>query len=204
MSSSYRLKKRKEIYSNYNFGSEFDHYIEPFRQCHPDYNGVLIGDNPHGVRVCVKKNIDSKPIDLVTLPNFYKDENYDNRAFKENNNNTITSEYFKYSADLYDPKTNDYNKSQSSRLPRTLNQPFFYYDRRVPYEDFHYSHNYFRAPIKYNESGIKSTRTPTQHNPQQKYYEYAFDDNNIQPRKYDVTQLNQRYDVWKDSQIKML
>lgn len=53
MSSSFRLKERKES-GNWEFGSSpFDHYIIPFGECYPGDVATPIG-RPDGVKVCHK------------------------------------------------------------------------------------------------------------------------------------------------------
>lgn len=47
---SSRLSKR-----HYNFGPWHDHYVRPFGKCHPDFDTILLNNDPRGVKVCVRK-----------------------------------------------------------------------------------------------------------------------------------------------------
>lgn len=56
MTSSLKIKARYENPSQYDFGPWYDHYIRPFGKCNEDFfDTILIGNDPRGVKVCVRK-----------------------------------------------------------------------------------------------------------------------------------------------------
>lgn len=82
MTSSFKIKSRYENASSYDFGPWYDHYIRPFGKCNPDYfETILIGNDPRGVKVCVRKEMQKKyePPDLVQ--NLYR---YSRRMYENN------------------------------------------------------------------------------------------------------------------------
>jgi hypothetical protein len=56
MTSSLKIKSRYENPQLYDFGPWYDHYIRPAGKCNPDFfDTILIGNDPRGVKVCVRK-----------------------------------------------------------------------------------------------------------------------------------------------------
>lgn len=62
MTSSLKIKSRYHNPEQYDFGPWYDHYIRPFGKCNPDFfDTILIGNDPRGVKVCVRKP-DKQPV----------------------------------------------------------------------------------------------------------------------------------------------
>lgn len=61
MSSSYRLNQRYKFRDQYSFQGQYygDHYVSTWGECHPDFDAHVLGDNPDGVKVCVRRFHDS-------------------------------------------------------------------------------------------------------------------------------------------------
>ncbi|HSA76276.1 MAG TPA: hypothetical protein VLE02_01905 [Nitrosarchaeum sp.] len=97
------------------------------------------------------------------------------------------NDYDKYAVDLYTPK----NKN-----PRVLQQPYSLDQRRMPYESHHITDDYVRLPFKYNGTGVKVNNTPGSGSP---YSEFGFSYTPYPPYKYDITRLQQPYEIWKKS-----
>lgn len=51
---SYKTEIRK-VNPSFNFGPWYDHYIRPFGKCHADFDTHVIGDDPRGVKVCIRR-----------------------------------------------------------------------------------------------------------------------------------------------------
>lgn len=189
MSSSYLLKKRREMRDpngeltwsvskfgdpNNALGGWEDHYITPghTHECHPDYEAIPIG-NPYGFMVCKKKKYpNGKGFDSVHNP-------IDPSQFNG---------YNKYMADLYRP----WRETEIQ-----ITDPYGYYDRVVPNESMLHQRDYLAREIRYDGIGVNPLRTPGN----RKYMEYGFDYTKNPPYKYDVTQLHQKYPIWKEEQI---
>lgn len=183
MTSSWALSQRKKmgVWDISNFGDPNnslggweDHYIinGAVRECHPDFEAIPIG-NPYGFMVCKRRKYpDGKGFDTVHNP-------IDPSQFNG---------YNKYSADLYRP----WRETQIQ-----ITDPYNYYDRTVPNEAFLHQFDYLARPIHYDGTGIKPVHTPGP----RKYHEYGFAYSPNPPYKYDVTQLHQKYPVWKETQM---
>ncbi len=61
MSMSTSIEKRKSD-RIMQFGPWYDHYVRPFGKCHPDFNTVLLSDDPRGVKVCIRKQYNREKI----------------------------------------------------------------------------------------------------------------------------------------------
>ena len=72
--------------------------------------------------------------------------------------------------------------------------PYGYYDRVVPNEDYLHSEDYLARDIQYNGTGVKPVHTPGP----RRYHEYGDSYTDTPPYKYDISQLHQKYPVWKD------
>ena len=73
MTSSYKLKKRFKHPEKYDFGHQFDHYIRPFGKCHPDFDTILIGDDPRGVKICKRRaSPEPKKKESLNYPLLYR------------------------------------------------------------------------------------------------------------------------------------
>lgn len=57
MTSSLKLALRNDrsLRGNFDFGPWYDHYIRPFGKCHPDFDTVVLGCDPRGVKVCKRR-----------------------------------------------------------------------------------------------------------------------------------------------------
>jgi len=186
MTSSWALTKRKQmgqVWNIANFGDPDnalggweDHYITPghTHECHPDYEAVPIG-NPYGFMMCKKKKYpDGRGLDAVHDP-------VDPSQFNG---------YNKYMADLYRP----WRETQIQ-----ITDPYNYYDRTTPNEQFLHTHDYLSRETEYSGTGVKPIHTPGH----RKFHEYGFSyaSPGNPPYKYDVTQLHQRYPQWKELQV---
>lgn len=186
MTSSWALTKRKQmgqVWNIANFGDPDnalggweDHYITPghTHECHPDYEAIPIG-NPYGFMMCKKKKYpDGRGLDAVHDP-------VDPSQFNG---------YNKYMADLYRP----WRETQIQ-----ITDPYNYYDRTTPNEQFLHTHDYLARETEYSGTGVKPIHTPGH----RKFHEYGFSYTSPgnPPYKYDVTQLHQRYPQWKELQV---
>lgn len=81
MTSSFKIKARYENPQMYDFGPWYDHYIRPFGKCNPDFfDTVLIGEDPRGVKVCIRKP-ERKPEVPDVGPDTYR---YSRRMYEYN------------------------------------------------------------------------------------------------------------------------
>jgi hypothetical protein len=76
---SYKTELRKQYPHLFDFGPWYDHYVQPFGKCHPDFNTVVLGNDPRGVKVCMRKpqqpnthQRDASPIDYCNSVNMYQ------------------------------------------------------------------------------------------------------------------------------------
>lgn len=188
MTSSLALHKRhqmKDVWSISNFGDPNnslggweDHYIinGAHRECHPNYEAIPIG-NPYGFMVCKKiKNKEGKGLDEAPWGNG-----------KPPPHASDFNGYHKYSADLYRP----WRQTQIQ-----TSDPYDYYDRTMPDEEYYHRNDYVARGIRYDGTGVKVLRTPGDRT----YYEYGFSYTKEPPLKYDITRLHQAYPVWKEEQ----
>lgn len=184
MTSSWLLKKRKEMkkyWDESNFGNPNnslggweDHYIinGAVRECRSGFQAVPIG-NSSGFMICRRmKYSDGKSVDDVHKP-------IDPAQFNG---------YNKYMADMYRP----WKKTQIQ-----ITNPYNYYDRTAPNEEYLHRRDYLAREIKYNSIGVNPTRTPGP----RKYHEYGYSYTKNPPYKYDVQRLHQTYPLWKDDKI---
>jgi len=130
----------------------------------------------------------------------------------------LNNGYHRYSINLYDPY---------AEYPTAITNPAFYSSRRIPSEQDLYRADYIKSDVRYNANGINLVRTPDQdhgmygYNKGDAYYEYAYsftpkeNDNSqwdtrkpnliqrdsIPGPKYDVTRLEQPYDIWRREQL---
>ena len=184
MTSSWALTQRKKmgnVWDVSNFGDPNnsaggweDHYIidGATRECHPDFEAIPIG-NPYGFMICKRrKHPNGQSLDVNQNP-------IDPSQFNG---------YNKFSPDLYRP----WRETQIQ-----ITDPYNYYDRTVPNEAYLHQFDYLARPIQYDGTGIRPLHTPGP----RKYYEYGFSYSPNPPYKYNVTQLHQRYPVWKQTQM---
>lgn len=187
MTSSWLLTQRKKIpaYQMHNFadvnnslGGWEDMYIidGATRECRQGFTAVPIG-NPYGFMVC-KRNIgpDGKSIDDVRNPV----------------DPSVYNGYNKYSADMYDP---------SKEVATQRYDPWGYYDRVVPMEEYYHRNDYLARDIKFNGTGINPVHTPFSGvQPLVKYSEYGYDWSGGPPLKWNVQRQEQGYPAWKNIQ----
>jgi len=183
MTSSWALTKRKEMGNTWVFGDHNDplggwedHYIIPghTRECHPDYVANPIG-NPYGFMVCVKRK-------------GFKGKYLDQPQCSINKDLPDLNGYNRFSADLYRP----WRQTQIQ-----MYDPYNYYDRTAPNEEFLHNNDYLAREMNFNANGIDPVHTPGD----RKYYEYGLSYSHNPPSKYDITRLHQAYPVWKDNKI---
>jgi hypothetical protein len=187
MTSSFLLKKRKEMGDVWNIanfsnpsqdslGGWEDHYIinGACRECGPGFEAVPIG-NPYGFMICRRRTD-------------YKGKSFD---LPQDIDYSQFNGYHKFSADLYRP----WRKTQIQEY-----DPYDYYDRVVPNEDYLHSRDYLARDTKYNATGIKPIHTPRT-NPGEPYREYGFSYTSNLPYKYSVQQAQQRYPLFKREHI---
>lgn len=193
MTSSWCLVNRRRMQDAWkisNFGDPEnalggweDHYIidGANRECHPEFEAVPIG-NPYGFMVCRRRKHMAP-----STPNGHKKlRSLDVPA--DPIDPSQFNGYHKYSADLYRPWM---------REQIQITDPYNYYDRTTPNEPLLHQRDYLARDIKYNGTGIHPIRTPGP----RKYFEYGDSFTPLPPYKYDVTQLHQRYPIWKEEQI---
>lgn len=129
MSSSYRLRKRLQEPSYYGLGHWADHYVKAGQgECSPNYDTIMIGDKPGGVKVCVKKKFDNG--DEITHP---KKVERDNRNYR-----------------------NSYNLYEGGKEPRQVSNAYSLSDRTFPV-GYAYSveNDLRRIPKKYDSTGVR-------------------------------------------------
>ena len=159
---------------NNSLGGWEDHYIidGASRECHPDYEAIPIG-NPYGFMICKKRKYpNGQGLDVVHDP-------IDPSQFNG---------YNKYMADLYRP----WRKTEIQ-----ITDPYNYYDRTTPNEEFLHRNDYLARDIYFNGTGVKPVHTPGP----RRYHEYGYAFTPEPPYKYNVQRLHQAYPVWKETQI---
>lgn len=185
MTSSWLLKNKKlhgDRWAISNFGDPNnalggweDHYIIPggTKECHPDFVAHPIG-SPYGFMICARRK----------FPNGQGLESGNGCPAPQIAN---LNGYHKYSADLYDPT----KQTQSQ-----MYNPYDYYKRTVPDEEYYHRFDYLAREISYDGTGVKPVRTPGP----RKYNEYGFSYTSQPPYKYDIQRLHQAYPIWKEEQ----
>ena len=98
----------------------------------------------------------------------------------------IPEGYHKFRSDLYSPY---------DVLPIQISNPYYYYDRKIPNEEYYHLNDYIARDINYNGTGIDYVYTPMNN---RKAREYGFSYTSNPPYRYDVTRLHQVSDVWND------
>jgi len=215
MTSSWLLsqrKKQKSVWNIDNFsnpgntlGGWEDHYITPghTHECHPDYTAIPIG-NPYGFMVCKRKT--EKKVcencgfenDIPIKGTSVASSNQNRKCLScqkildvvSNENLHKLNGYHKFSADLYRPW-------QKEAIQIT--DPYSYYSRKTPNEQYLHANDYLSREIVYNSNGIDPIHTPGP----RKYREYGFAFTpKIPPRKYDVQQLHQKYPYWEKEMLR--
>lgn len=219
MSSSFRLRKRREIPQYYNLGFPYDekvifdgitpssmngiedHYVRPQGECHPDFVAHPIG-RPDGVKLCIRR---------LTPEKTRIDEPNDKKLLDELH---LHTGYRRSSPTLYPILGKDQTIIWPEN-PTQINNPQLFQDRRRPYEQTLIREDYYRLPVKYNATGLNPTKTPDG-----PFYDYPLMSrvndlysNEWQPRtsgeqnanipqyKYDVTRLVQPYPLYKDQKV---
>jgi len=109
----------------------YDHYIRPFGKCHPDFNTVLVGNDPRNVKICVRKPYTSLPITK-------KSEGYN---VKGSPNWKPSNELYRFSRQIYEP----------NNLPARMYNPHPYCP---PNESYNYIHDYYKKDITFNGTGL--------------------------------------------------
>lgn len=188
MTSSLALTKRKEMGNVWNIknfsypgedslGGWEDHYIKDGAngECHPNYYAIPIG-NPYGFMVCVKRKGDAgKTLDV---PQHEIDP-------------SVWNGYNKYMADLYRPWRD---------TAIQMYDPYYYFDRRAPYEAQHIQNDMLRLPMAYNGTGVSPIHTPGKPPEKTRFFEYGYSYATQPPYKYDTTRQQQPYPTWKNTQ----
>jgi hypothetical protein len=194
MTSSYTLKKLNEnpgVYEYHLPGSTLggieDQYLKIQGECHPDFITTPIG-NPYGAKLCTRR----PPIPPA-------------KRCGERQPPTPTG-YYRGSVNLYDVY---------ARFPQQDWNPLFYADRRTLYEGDLIERDILRPEIKYNGTGVETTRIPHELlDADQPYFSYKQSftpredpvtglrtatswNDTVVPPKYDVTRLHQPYVSWK-------
>jgi len=180
MTSSAGLQQRfrdRKIWAN--IGPWYDTYVEPFNECLPDYYAVPIG-GPEGVKMCVRKR----------RPDGTDPKTADPRDVKINNG------YYKYSMRLYDLPASPDGLPHTNPYPIQASNPYPLEARRPVHQNYYYQRDYYRNGFNHDGTGILGTRTPGV----RKYYETGYDLLPTPPPKFDITRLQQPYDIWKASQ----
>lgn len=170
-----------------------DRYLKVQGKCHPDFVSVPIG-HPNGMKMCLRK------------PGNCGGEIGDSLHAEAKRNIDESQGYWRGSVNLYDTK---------QRLPTQQINPEHYSSRRTPWEGDLVREDYIHHQMRYSGTGINPVRTPHQlMDKNHPYFENDFSftpredpitgkriatslDESLPPPKYDVTQLHQRYPVWK-------
>jgi hypothetical protein len=204
MTSSFMLQQRMRNKDQWSFGlndnmtmkGQDDHYVRPFGECHPDFVAHPIG-NPNGVKICVRRTDENgKRIGVQAQENEIQKERYMNG-------------YWRGSVNLYDP---------TLKKPVQKWNPQAYHNRRIPWEQDLLRDDYLKWEVKYNETGLKPTHSPSQLCDTDKpYFQYGYSytpqedrktgfrvgetlSDSLPEIKYDVTKLHQSYPLWKREQ----
>lgn len=72
MTSSLKIALREANPEIFNFGPWYDHYIRPFGKCHPDFDTIVIGCDPRGVKVCKRRKLPQLEKKEFTTPVLYR------------------------------------------------------------------------------------------------------------------------------------
>jgi hypothetical protein len=183
MTSSWLLSQRKKnpAWDVSNFGDTTgslggweDHHIinGAVRECRSGYEAIPIG-NPYGFMVCKKQKYENGyGTDVVHNPI----------------DPSIFNGYNKYSADLYRPWR---------ETAIQITNPDYYYDRTTPNKSYLQQYDYIARGTQYSGDGIKPIHTPGP----RKYKEYGYSYSKNPPYKYDISQLHQKYPIWKETQL---
>ena len=160
MSSSYRLKRRKEDAEKWDFGPYWSHYVKPFNECYPGDMAIPIG-NEGGVKVCIRREYleRNKPKKDSLLERSKKGE-------------TINGLYKSYN--LYQP-----DKEFQER-------PFNPWPEGGMDRETLIANDYIKSPIRYNTTGFDNMGQISQ---QEFPYAWQVTDF-PQPINFDVTRLH--------------
>ena len=130
MSSSFLLKKRYEESDVWTFGHWSDHYLRRWGNCHPDFEGIPIG-NPNGMKMCVRKH--------AQTPSTHNPEKGCSTKFNGR----------------YTHRPNLYKLCPPTTVQ--LDDPYPSDTRQIPnYEELLYN-GYFRKGVQYNGIGVETT-----------------------------------------------
>nr|QBK87007.1 MAG: uncharacterized protein LCMAC103_03510 [Marseillevirus LCMAC103] len=172
MSSSFRLKKRREAGAAYEFGALEDHYIRPANECRPDFTAHPIG-HPDGVKVCVR-TVRERP-----------------RGPPRPNPAVTQNRYYKFASRLYEP---------AAPLPAQLYNPDRYGDRREPGQSYNLARDYLHPEIKFDGTGVFPTRTPRNKglapHGGPPFYEFGVSEIPGEPAPFNVARLHQLRPLW--------
>lgn len=176
MSSSFRLKKRREALETWSFGPDADHYIRPWAECHPDYTAIPIG-NPDGVKVCVRNRSSAPP--PSPLP---------------------PRKYHKFASRPYDPgRKSPVHMTRLDQSPAVqLYNPDRYVDRRAPGQSYNLAHDYLRPEVKYDGTGVFPNRTPSRDGT--RFFEFGIEEVR-DPPVFDITRLQQMRPMWEEARV---
>ncbi len=203
MTASFKLRKRMEDAKTWSFGAETptsmsgmdNSYVRPFGECHPDFYAIPIGQ-PWGVKMCVRRPMVPEAINMV-------EEEQKEKGMRDRG-------YWRAAVNLYDPEAKE---------PTQLWNPLKFQNRRIPYETELLEKDYIRGEIEYSGTGINPTTLPTndRHARGKPYYQYGYDftphsdvetgyrsatrqEQSVPPKRFDITRLNQPFDIWKRRQ----
>jgi hypothetical protein len=118
----------------------YDHYIRPFGKCHPDFDTYLIGDDPRGVKICVRRE---HPSDF-TNANLRKKRDPKSPLPLQKQRPKAPIVY-RFARNLY-PGLN----SPITYPPRLYNSHPF----NPPNEDWNILKDYYKNNINYNGTGV--------------------------------------------------
>lgn len=147
MSSSYRLRRRRDDPTWQGMPAMEDHYILPQGECHPSYYAQPIG-SPDGVKVCIRKpKVSPAPTPVPKSP-------------------TMTcspSEYgtgAPFGGQCFREPVRTFDMYTPGAEPRVTSQPDYLNDRRMPSELRNIDTNMYRKPTRYNATGIPGHSSP--------------------------------------------
>jgi hypothetical protein len=192
MSSSYRLKKRMETPQydmSYMNATPFNHYIAVNKECSPQFKAYPIG-SPWGVKVCVLKDDygvqgcnKGAVSDFKVIDKKLQSQQPAQKLINRDDPSRTCPSISRKVVDLYDP---------TAKEPYSLNNPYPYAVRaRVPNDDVLIPNNTLVKPIYFDGIGFSDKYSPDQTT------DYAYDMVPNAPARYDVTQLIDKYALWK-------
>lgn len=196
MSSSYYNKQLREK-NAYEVKSQFDQYILLDGLCHPSYSESPL--SARGGKLCTKiPGRESMPSTILRPPtNAYASRTNQRQDYTPRLG--LWSEYPTWETRSDYPNLGYASGDRDNRPPEETSQVSYWTGplRRVPDQPYLVDNGYLRQDLAYDGIGFGSNARNDKYD-----YLYNFSDPDPSvlppvPRKYDVTQLTQKYPIWK-------